>query len=111
MNIEFNIYKLKPDSDTYEKWSKQKYMQQEIDREIVIVGEETVGNKLYLKGCTIREKGLCLIGGLMLNDVAYLIPEEDIERTSLIEQYDIPKKYLTMEIVEDIQRINERLFA
>lgn len=111
MDIEFNVYKLKKDSPTYQQWSNQKYMQQELDREIVIVGEEMLGDKLYLKGCTIGEDGLCLIGGLMLSDMGYLIPEEDLERTQFVSGYDIPKKYLNIEVIEDIQRVNERLTA
>lgn len=109
MNIEFNIYKLKKDSNTYQKWSKQKCMRQEADREIIIVGEEMLGDRLYLKGCTIENNNICLIGGLMLSDIGYLIPEEDIECTLYVTEFDIPKKHLTMNIVEDIQKVNERL--
>jgi hypothetical protein len=84
-------------------------MKIEIDAEIIIVGEEKLGDKLYLRGSTIGEKGLCLIGGLMLDESGYLIPEEDLEYMSCSAEYNIHKKYLNMRIIEDIQRINERL--
>lgn len=111
MNIEFNIYKLKKDSDTYKQWSKKSYMQKELDCDIIIVGEEKLGDKLYLRGITVNEKGLCLIGGLGLEDNGYYIPEQDLEHTSFINEFNIHKKYLSIGLVEDIQRINERLMA
>lgn len=49
MNIEFNVYKLKPDSDTYQKWSSQKHMQHVVDKDFIVVGEEMLGDKLYIK--------------------------------------------------------------
>lgn len=47
----------------------------------------------------------------MLNEAVYYVSEEEIEYTSCFDQFDIPKKYLTMEIIEDIQRVNERLMV
>lgn len=111
MDIDFNIYRLKKDSKTYQEWSISKFMQNDKDCDIIIVGEETLGDKPFLKGCTIGKNGLCLIGGLKLNESSYLIAEEDLDKTSLIEVYDIHKKYLSMDIVEDIQKVNERLMA
>ena len=109
MNIEFNIFKLKKDSKTYKQWSTKDYMQKELDCDIIIVGEEMLGDKLYLRGLTVGEKGLCLIGGLLLDESGYLIPEEDLEYTSCLTEFSIHKKYLNVRIIEDIQRINERL--
>lgn len=109
MKMEFNLFKLKKDSKTYKKWSEKSYMQNEIDREIIIVGEEKLGDILYLRGCTIQDGKLTLVGGLQLNDIAYHIPEEDLEYTSCLAEFNIHKKYLSMGLIEDIQRINERL--
>jgi len=111
MNIEFNLFKLKKDSKTYKQWSTKDYMQKELDCDIIIVSEEMLGDKLYLRGLTVGEKGLCLIGGLGLEDNGYYIPEEDLERTSFVSEYNIHKKYLSVGMVENIQRINERLIG
>ena len=109
MYMEFNVYKLKKDSNTYKQWLTKDYMQKELECDIIIVGEEMLGDKLYLRGSTIGDKGLCLIGGLMLDESGYLIPEEDLKYTSCSAEFNIHKKYLNMRIIEDIQRINERL--
>jgi len=111
MNIEFNIFKLKKDSKTYQQWSTKDYMQKELNCDIIIVGEEMLGDKLYLRGLTVGEKGLCLIGGLLLDESGYLIAEEDLEYTSCSSEFNIHKKYLNVRIIEDIQRINERLIG
>jgi len=84
-------------------------MQKEMDCDIIIVGEEKLGDVLYLRGSTVGEKGLTLMGGLMLDESGYLIAEEDLEYTSCSSEFNIYKKYLNMRIIEDIQRINERL--
>lgn len=109
MNIEFNLFKLKKDSKTYKQWSTKTYMQKEIDCDIIIVGEEKLGDILYLRGATIQDGKLSLIGGIQLNDMAYHIPEEDLEYTSCSAEFNIHKKYLSMGLIEEIQRINERL--
>lgn len=109
MKIEFNLFKLKKDSKTYQNWSTKTYMQKELDCDIIIVGEEKLGDTLYLRGCTIQDDKLSLIGGLQLNDIAYYIPECDLEYTSCSAEFSIHKKYLSMGMIEDIQRINERL--
>ena len=109
MNIEFNIFKLKKNSKTYQQWSTKDYMQKELDIDIIIVGEEKLGDKLYLRGSTIGDKGLTLFGGLMLDESGYLISEDDLEYTSCSSEFNIHKKYLNVRIIEDIQRINDRL--
>lgn len=109
MYIEFNLFKLKKDSNTYKKWSEKIQMQKEIDCDIIIVGEEKLGETLYLRGCTIQDGKLNLVGGLKLNDMSYYIPECDLEYTSCLAEFNIHKKYLSMGLIEDIMRINERL--
>jgi hypothetical protein len=109
MNIEFIIFKLKKDSKTYQQWSTKDYMQKELDCDIIIVGEEKLGDTLYLRGSTIQDGKLSLIGGLQLNDMAFHVPEEDLEYISCSAEFNIHKKYLSMGLVEDIQRINQRL--
>jgi len=111
MKIEFNLFKLKKDSKTYQQWSTKDYMKKELDLDIIIVGKEKLGDKLYLRGSTIGDKGLTLIGGLMLDESGYLIPEEDLQYTSCSMEFNIHKKYLNVRIIEDIQRINDRLIG
>lgn len=74
----------------------------------IIVGEEEYGGKKYFKSHQLGEK-LIVIPGVKLDEQAYRIPVEDFEPLGGIvdeTQLDIPKEYLTMEIVEEIQRLN-----
>lgn len=107
MNIEFNIFKIKPDSDTYNKWSKQEYLKNDINSEFIVVGEE----KDYLKLIPIENNQICLIGGLKLDEVSYLVDKEDVYYTSHTGEFDIPKSYLNLDIVDNIKRVNERLIS
>ena len=95
MNIEFNLFRLKKDSKTYKHWSEKTYMQKEVDRDVIIIGEEKLGDTLYLRGCTIQDGKLSLIDGLQLNDIAYHIPEEDLVDTSYVAEFNILKKDIT----------------
>lgn len=111
MNLEFNIYKIKEDSSWYEVVKKYNGL-----NEFIVVGEEKDNTfkdgKKYLKMLELDENGLTLFGDLKLDEMAYLIPESEIilagdgvgiESTVL----DISKNHLTMELIEDIQRLNE----
>jgi len=111
VHIDFNIYKLKKDSKTYQKWSEKSYMQVELDRDIVVVGEEKLSDVLYLRCLTVGDKGLSLIGGLLLDESGYLVQEEELEKTSDVGEYNIPKKYLNVRVIEGIQTINKRLMS
>jgi hypothetical protein len=105
MNINFPIYWLKKDSDTYNRWSKAPMLKQYIDSDFIVVGE----NRDNLKCISVDNNEICLIGGLMLDEVTYLIPESDMERTAYTNEFNIPKKYLSLDTVENIQKVNERL--
>jgi hypothetical protein len=105
MYIEFPIYRLKKDSSTYKRWSEVEYLKNVVDEDFIAVGEENNNIKLI----SVDDNGICLIGGLMLDEAAYLVPEMDIEKTCYIEEYNIPKKYLSMDTIENIQKVNEKL--
>jgi len=94
VHIDFNIYKLKKDSKTYQKWAEKSYMQMELDRDIVVVGEEKIGDTFYLRCLTVGEKGLSLIGGLLLDESGYLVQEEELENVRVIEGIQVINKRL-----------------
>ena len=63
--------------------------------------------KNTLKHYNYTKEGLSLIGGLGLEDTAYLIPKKHFEWDgSLYTEMDIPKKYLSVDVIENIQRLN-----
>ena len=111
MNLEFNIYKIKEDSSWYQIVKKYNGL-----NEFIVVGEEKdksfKDGKKYFKMLELDENGLTVFGDLKLDEMAYLIPESEIvlagdgvgiESTEL----DIPKSHLTMDLIENIQRLNE----
>lgn len=56
-----------------------------------------------------------MIGGLKINEAAYYVPEEDLYRPTdeyggtYLSEFDIPKQYISVGIVEEIQRVHERM--
>jgi hypothetical protein len=109
MNIEFPIFWLKKDSDTYKRWSVIPMLKQYIDSDFIAVGEEIIKNTTFIKLISVDNSQICLIGGLMLDEAAYSVPKTDIEKTCFINEFDIPKDYLSLDTVENIQKVNERL--
>lgn len=106
MNIELNMYKLKEDNNTCQKWSEQDYIKIEIDRNMIIVGE---GEHFKLYGYHKNN-----LGELMLDNLSNFVPEQYLERTLYhINKYKyhmnrnvtpkIPKKYLTIDILKNIK--------
>lgn len=78
----------------------------------IIVGEEEYNGVDYFRSHHIGDK-LILISGEKLDEQAYRIPKADFEQLGGIYneiQLDIPKKYLTLEIIQDIQRLNSDEF-
>lgn len=109
MNLEFKVYELNPEAKLYKMLEK---MQKTIKNEFIIVGEEKVGESERYKVHQIEKKGLQLIGGLDIQEIAYSVPKADLKIKGDgigIEAgiFDIPKEYLNMDIIEEIQRLNE----
>lgn len=80
--------------------------------EFIVIGEKLV-SKDYdcFKALQIQKKGLCIIGGLPIAETAYHIKKEDLKLKSdgigcEISEFDIPKKYLSLDVVDDILRLN-----
>lgn len=109
MKLEFKVYEIKENTRSY----KQLIENIKFKNEFIIVGEAKLGEQLdCFKAQAIDEKGITIIGGMKIDEAALFIPKEDMKIIGdgvsyETEEFDIPKKYLTMEIIENIQRLNE----
>lgn len=108
MDLDFKTFKIKEDSD-YVKILKQYNSK----NEFIKVGEMNKGDKTYCKMLQLDENGITLFGGggLKLDEIALGIPQSELELTGDgvgvdYTTLDIPKKFLTMELIEDIQKLN-----
>lgn len=109
MDLEFKVYELKEDSGIY----KMAVVDAKKPNEFIIVGEELVGGKLdCYKVQQLEDQGIKLLGGMKIDEAAYSIEKnqlklkgDDISFEST--EIDIPRKYLTMKIIETIQRLNK----
>jgi hypothetical protein len=103
MILEFREYQIKENTKSHEHIIKKLGE----ENEFIIVGEDGDNFKAY----SISKDGLAFVNGLTIADLAYIVPKTDIELLkdgggTIWCEYDIPKMYLTMEIIEDIQRLN-----
>lgn len=102
MILEFNIYKLKQESKMYKRLVEK----DNGINEFIIIGEEDE----YFKVQQLYENGLIMIGGLKIDESAYHVLKSDLEnKVELgweIQEIDVPREYLTMDIIENIQRLN-----
>lgn len=109
MKLEFNICKLKEDSRLY----KKACLETGEPNEFIIVGEEKVGHGMdCYKVQQVGEEGIRLIGGLKIDEAALLVEKKDLTINSDkpgVEsiELEVPKEYLTVEIIENIQRLND----
>lgn len=104
MNLEFKIYELKESSRYYNILIKDKNQ----SNEFIVIGEETD----YYRACQIDGRGLCLIPGVSLGTFTLQIPKNDLQLKQSwgafeIKEFEIPKKYLDINTVEDIKRLND----
>lgn len=97
MRLEFDLYKVE-DMDEYLKSIIK-------GNEFIVVGELTVDNEEYFMCHTITD-GIKLIDGVNIQDFSFRLPKDKFEKTGESVEFDIPKKYLTLDIIEDIQRLN-----
>lgn len=95
MDLEFNVRITEKDLTHLKRGS-----------EVVIVGKEILGDKEYLKVIDVDNNKICLVGGLMLDEAAYLVEEEDLIPSNIYSIFDIPKKYLTVDIINNVQMLN-----
>lgn len=106
MKFEFKLYEIDTKSKIWEQIIKNNPGQ---PNDFIIVGEE---DKCY-KAHHLSEKGIVLIPGIDICKFCLRIPKDVLKPqgegryfSELIE-LDIPKEYLTMDIAEDIQRLNQ----
>lgn len=106
MIIEFIINKIDTDCNVYKIASKYNKI-----NEFIIVGEEDIDNVIYARALQCNSNGITLLSGIGLKEQAFYIKKEDIcprKHGIGIETYefDIPKEFLTVDLVDEIQRLN-----
>lgn len=68
---------------------------------------EKLGNKDHLKAHQVEEKGICFIADFMLDEFTAIVEKEDLQPTCYTVTFDIPKERLTLDIIENVQRLND----
>lgn len=109
VNLEFKTYQLKEGTRNY----NQLIEKGKLHNEFIVVGEESV--KDYgecFKALPSSNEGIKLISVLNLREQAMTILKEELQlkKDDLpgieTQELNIPKEYLTVDIIEDIQRLN-----
>ncbi len=115
MLLEFRLISLKEESKYLaamirqtEMLRKQNNLRHEMRNEFIIVGEEVIDNKEYFKVNQLNENGLSIFGGLYLDEIALTIPKDDFMWDgTLYTELDIPKENLTLDLIDNIKRLNQ----
>lgn len=97
MRLEFDLYKVEDMDECLKSFIK--------GNEFIVVGELMVGNREYFMCHPIKE-GIKVIDDVNIQDFSFRLPKDKFEKTGESVEFDIPKKYLTLDIIEDIQRLN-----
>ena len=103
MKLELEIYRLKETSKLYKKLVGNNNK----SNEFVIIGEWSDYYKVY----KVENGSIYLISGLKMDEPSLLIPKGDLEINIdalgiKVLEIHIPKEYLTLDIIEDIYRLN-----
>ena len=105
MKLNFKIYKLKESSKQYNQLIKEGSK-----NEFIIVSEdsEMIG---YYNAHQLDQNGIMVIGGLNIVECSLLVKKEDLSLdhdglACTICELDIPKKNLTVDIIDDVKRLN-----
>lgn len=114
MLLEFRVVELKGNSNWLERMKKQTEMlkannnlRHEMRNEFIIVGEERIENEEYYKVNQLNKNGLCIFGGLDLSTISLTIPKKEFNWDGeTFTRLDIPKENLTVDIIDDIKRLN-----
>lgn len=109
MLLEFYVYQIKKNTKSYTNLI-EKY---KLPNEFIVVGEDEITENFF-KTQPIFDDGLRLICD-SLNEGAMLINKNDMElkRTDdclgacEYQEFDIPKEYLTVDIIDTIKRLND----
>ncbi|HSQ88829.1 hypothetical protein [Romboutsia sp.] len=102
MKLEFRVYELT------EKFGIHEF---EKDNEFIKVGEEKEDNYECWLIQGVTDSQLNLIDGLNIQESAYRVPKDIVKLKgdgtySDWYEFDIQRKYINMQIVEEIQRLN-----
>ena len=101
MKLEFDIYKVK------EECKLNAFLQSIGESEFIVVGKELIEDEEHYLLQELKEEGLRLVKGLNIQMISYRIPKRFLVKKEFeTVELDIPKDYLSMDIVEDIQRLN-----
>lgn len=107
MLLEFKVYQLKLES----KMFKTMIEHENGNNEFIIVGEEMLGDLDCYKAHQIENGRIPVLADLKIDDFALFIKKSELElKGSLgceIVEFDIPKKNLTIDIIENIKRLND----
>lgn len=108
MIFDFKVYELKESSTLYDLIFKGV---ENPSNQFIVVGEDRAMNSLKVH--QIDEGEIILVDGLKIDEFAMVVSKEDIQiKGDLgveILEYDIPKQYLTLDIVEMIIILNSVL--
>ena len=101
MKLEFDIYKIK------EEYKINAFLQSIGESEFIVVGKELIEDEEHYLLQELKEDGLRLVKGLNIQMISYRIPKRFLVKKEFESvELDIPKDYLTMDIVEEIQELN-----
>lgn len=110
MKLEFKVYSVNEESiyyksliKAYERTSKAFKAPMKFLNEFIVVG----GDDENYKAHQLDETGLSVYGGVELDLTALSIPKNDFkwDGTTYVE-LDIPKSYLTIDIIDKIKELN-----
>lgn len=105
MNLEFKLYEVNEESKSF---NMIKNIMPNIKNDFIIVGED----ENYFKLINVGSEKIKLTKGLNIEEIAYLFNKSDVKLqgnnlyTDTIE-LDIPQEYLSMEIIENIKKLNK----
>lgn len=105
MNLEFKLYEVNEESKSF---NMLKNSIPNIKNDFIIVGED----ENFFKLINVGSEEIKLIKGLNIEEIAYLFDKSDVKLqgnniyTDTIE-LDIPQEYLSMEIIENIKKLNK----
>lgn len=110
MKLEFKVFKLKEESQSLkyiknriERLKKDGKLKYNLKNEFIIVGEENE----YYKVQQLHENGLTLVDGLDIEELSLRLLKKELEWDGVtFTILDIPKKYLNIDIVDNIKIIN-----
>ena len=115
MKINFKVLKLKESSKYYESLKRQyerakaskNFSGRKSLNEFILVGSEIVDGEEWYKVHQLTDRGLVLICDFNLDEIVLPIPKKEFTWDGdSFNEIDIPKKHLTVDIIENIKKLN-----